>query len=193
MRGLVTAAALLALAACGQLPGMGGTTSTTTSTTSTTATFSKPDPSNPAANSSAQQASISSDQRAQLESLVRNYLDGVQRANASGMGPAPGFNDEITSLQPGADHRWGVNLNSGTAYRIIGACDNECSNVDIELLDPSNAVVTSDTLGDDIPIVNYTPTTNGRYTVRLIMRTCTVAPCFAGARVLTASAGGKDK
>ena len=75
-------------------------------------------------------------------------------------------------------------------YRIVGACDDDCSNLDLELIDVSTGgVVASDMLQDDFPVVDFTPQANGRYIVRLLMQTCTVAPCFAGARVLTGKSG----
>ena len=45
-------------------------------------------------------------------------------------------------------------------------------------------------LPDDYPVVTYTPAANGNYIVRILMQACTVAPCYAGARVTTASASG---
>lgn len=137
-----------------------------------------------------QQAQLSAEEREQVSGIVRQYMDLLQQQVGAGMAPAEGFSDEIAGLQPGTDHRWQVELVGGTAYRFIGACDNECSNVDMELIDVSTGgVVASDMLADDIPVVEFTPEANGRYIVRLLMQTCTVAPCFAGARVLTAQAG----
>jgi len=137
----------------------------------------------------AQQATLTDEERRQLTELVASYLNNVQGAHAQGLSPAPGFSDEVTGLQPGADHRWQVSLVGGTAYRVIGACDNECSNMDIELIDvATGGVVASDVLPDDYPVVSYTPAANGAYIVRIMMQTCTVAPCYAGARVLTAGA-----
>lgn len=124
-------------------------------------------------------------QRQQLVALVGAYLDDVQQHFAPGLEPAAGLSDEIAPLEQGADHRWRIELVGGAAYRIIGACDNECSDIDIELIDASGAVVASDTLPDDYPIVDHAPTANGAYVVRMIMQRCTVAPCFAGVRVLT--------
>jgi hypothetical protein len=131
------------------------------------------------------QALLTPEQRAQLEQLVRNYLDEAVRRNAQGLNPAPGFADEITDLQPGRDHRWQVDLAAGTNYRVVGGCDNECSNLDIELIDARGGVVASDLGPDDFPVVNFTPSANGRYIVRIMMQACSVAPCYAGARVLT--------
>jgi hypothetical protein len=132
---------------------------------------------------STQQARLDSEQREQLEALTRSYLDASATNNAQGFGPS-GINDEIASLQPGADHRWRVNLRGGVSYRILGVCDNECSDVDIEVLDSSGAVVGSDVLTDDIPIVNVEPRTDTTYNVRIMLKNCTVAPCYVGARVL---------
>lgn len=134
----------------------------------------------------ARQDDLTAEERAQLQQLVASYLNNAQQSLGAGMNPAQGFSDEVAGLQPGTDHRWQVNLNGGTAYRIIGACDNECSNMDIELIDTrTGGVVASDTLPDDIPLVNFTPPTNGRYIVRMMMQTCTIAPCYAGARILS--------
>ena len=180
VRQFLAAAALVALAACGQgIPGMAPAAP----------------PANPPSVQTPQtgvpQANISAEQRPQLESLVRGLLDQAQQHLAEGFQPAAGFNDEVTSLQPGTDHRWSVNLNGGTAYRVVGSCDAECHNVDIELIDNSGSVVASDMLDDDVPVVNYTPSANGHYTVRILMQNCTLAPCFTGARILTAPPGGK--
>ncbi len=144
--------------------------------------------------SAAQQASLTEDERRQLTELVASYLNDVQAQHAQGLSPAPGFVDEVTGLQPGTDHRWQVSLVGGTAYRIIGACDNECENMDIELINvATGGVVASDVLPDDFPVVNYTPGANGAYIVRIMMQTCTVAPCYAGARVLTGGGAAAAK
>jgi hypothetical protein len=133
----------------------------------------------------AQQANLTAEQRTQLEQLVAGYLDNVQTGYGEGLAPAAGFADHVTGMQPGTDDRWVVDLVGGTPYRILGACDNECSNVDIELIDMSTGgVVASDVLPDDYPVVDFQPATNGQYMVRMLMQTCTVAPCYAGARVL---------
>lgn len=136
------------------------------------------------------QANLTAEQRAQLEGLVKNFLDGATQRFAQGMAPAPGFNDQVAALQPGHDDRWQVNLAGGTAYRILGACDNECSNLDIELIDSHGGVVASDVLPDDFPVVNFTPAANGTYYVRTMLQTCTVAPCYVGARILVNGPSG---
>lgn len=140
----------------------------------------------------AQQASLTAEERQQLEQLVASYLNNVQQQlGGNGMNPAPGFSDHVAGMQPGTDDRWQVDLVGGTAYVFVGACDNECSNMDIELIDTrTGGVVASDVLPDDYPVVNFTPPQNGQYIVRMLMQTCTIAPCYAGTRVLSQTGTG---
>lgn len=182
MRIAVMAGAMLALAACGQQgsgpalpPVKEGALAPSTQT---------PVP-------GVQQANIPDGQRQQFLDRVVQYLDMAQEQIGTGMAAAQGFEDELAAMQPGTDHRWQVDLTGGSAYRIVGACDDDCSNMDIELIDVSTGgVVASDMLPDDFPVVDFTPPANGRYIVRLLMQTCSVAPCFAGARVLSGAPAG---
>lgn len=183
---LMAAAAALALAACGQGGGSGTDLPAVQQGAQAPMQL-------PAVTAPAQQATLTPEQRTQLEQLVAGFLNHVQEQTSQGLSPAVGFSDHIAGLQPSTDDRWVVDLVGGTPYRILGACDNECSNMDIELIDMNTGgVIASDVLPDDFPVVDYTPTANGRYMVRMIMQTCTVAPCYAGARVLahTASTSG---
>ena len=176
------AAAALALAACGQQgsgpalpPVQQGAQAPSTQTA----------PTGPV-----QQAQISNEQRQQFLARVGQYLDMATNQLGGGATAAQGFADETAAMQPGTDHRWQVDLVGGTTYRIVGACDDDCSNLDLELIDvTTGGVVASDMLQDDFPVVDFTPQANGRYIVRLLMQACTVAPCFAGARVLTGASG----
>jgi len=137
------------------------------------------------------QAQINAAQRAELEDGVREFLSAAQTRFAPGMSAAPGFPDKIVSLQPGRDDRWQVELTARTAYRVLGGCDNECSNVDIEIIDARGGVVASDLQPDDRPVVDFTPARSGVFTIRILMQTCTLAPCFAGARVLVNQPAGQ--
>ncbi|MGE0597473.1 MAG: hypothetical protein AB7P07_14005 [Hyphomonadaceae bacterium] len=134
-----------------------------------------------------QQANITDEVRQQLIQNINDMLNQMQQA--SGLAQAEGVADAVQPMQPGTDHRAQVALNAGTAYTIVGACDGDCTNMDIELIDMSTGgVVASDMLPDDFPVVQYTPQANGSYIVRLLMQACSVAPCYGGARVL--SGGG---
>jgi hypothetical protein len=138
--------------------------------------------------SGVQQVQVTAEVREQLTQYIGQQLDQMQ--NASGLTPVAD-GQSIQPMQPGTDHRMVLPLTAGTPYTFVGACDNDCNNVDIELISmTTGGVVASDMLPDDFPIVNYVPTENGEYMVRLILQTCTQAPCFAGARALSGAAGG---
>lgn len=135
----------------------------------------------------ARQAQIDDATREALVANINEMLDAMQQR--SGLSPAQGVADQIAPMQPGTDHRAVVDLAAGSSYVIVGACDGDCTNVDIELISMSTGgVVASDLLPDDFPVVNYTAAEGGQYMVRMLMQACSVAPCFAGARVLTAGA-----
>lgn len=139
-------------------------------------------PSKPAAAApQVRQANLSAADHAQLQQVVSNYLDNVQKNFGPNMNNA---GQELASLQPGTSYDWGVSLEAGVRYLVVGACDNECSNVDIQLVDAGGAVVAQDVLADDFPVVDFTPPAAGAYQIRMLMRTCTLAPCYAGARLL---------
>ena len=136
------------------------------------------------------QVQISAENRAGVENNIRDLLTQAAGQFAAGAVPIPGVEDVLTAIQPGTDHQYQVALTGGTAYVFVGACDADCSNVDLELLDGgTGAVVGSDLLDDDYPVVQYTPASNANYFVRIILRTCTQAPCYVGARGLQAPAG----
>ncbi|MFN0063833.1 MAG: SUMF1/EgtB/PvdO family nonheme iron enzyme [Myxococcaceae bacterium] len=131
------------------------------------------------------QDEISDDLHQRLISLVRGYIDGSQTRNGEGMSALSGPSEQIVPMQPNGDYRWQVNLEAGVAYRLIGACDNDCSNLDMELIDTHGSrVVASDAQPDDFPVVNFTPDRTGSFEIRLIMRACSAAPCYAGGRLL---------
>ena len=78
---------------------------------------------------------------------------------------------------------WPVYLTAGSSYRIIGVCDNDCSDVDLALEDSDRNVLVSDVLEDDLPILNFTPSTSATYWIRPTMAVCSVDPCGYGIAV----------
>jgi hypothetical protein len=91
--------------------------------------------------------------------------------------------DVIEALQTGDEgHRTVLRLEAGRAYLFQGACDQDCSDVDLEVLDPRGRSVARDVATDDRPVVGVEPTATGDYTVHIWLAQCSVAPCFAGVR-----------
>ncbi len=131
------------------------------------------------------QAELTDENRARLGELVTGFLVDATLNQDQPLAPAPGTSDLIVPLQPGQDHRVDVTLAPGRWYRFLGACDYECRNVDLELIDAEGVVVIRDLYLNDFPSMDYMSETGGVFTLRLMMRTCVIAPCFAGARMVT--------
>lgn len=85
---------------------------------------------------------------------------------------------------------WPVELQRGVNYRIYGACDIDCSDVDMELYDANGEFVDRDIATDDAPYVQITPSQTGRHYVRLWLAQCESEPCFVAARVVS---GGRPQ
>jgi hypothetical protein len=172
---LVAAAVACALAACGQ--GADGPALPPVKAGATP-------PSTQSPGSPTEQTTVTDEVRQQLITQIGQFLTATQNQYAAGSHTFG--NDTIVPMQPGHDHRFVVSLNAGANYGFIGACDGDCTNVDIELIRmETGGVVANDMLPDDFPIVSYRPEANGQYMVRLLMQACTHSPCYAGVRGIT--------
>jgi hypothetical protein len=70
-----------------------------------------------------------------------------------------------------------LRLRGGQTYAIAATCDEDCSDIDLELFDPSGALVSRDVGSDDTPVVTSNPSLSGTYRVRLTMASCRTDPC----------------
>lgn len=70
-----------------------------------------------------------------------------------------------------------MTLLAGNTYEFIGTCDRDCTDLDLRLYDAQNALIDSDTLNDDTPIVSVSPRLRGRYRLEVKMFSCSVSPC----------------
>lgn len=86
----------------------------------------------------------------------------------------------IGSLNGSGTDTWTFNLSKGTQYLVIGACDTDCSDIDMTVKSSGGDVVGSDTADDDVPIVRFTATSDDRFTIETKMYTCTENPCYYG-------------
>ncbi len=73
-------------------------------------------------------------------------------------------------LGQGKEQRIQITLGGGTSYQLIGVCDTNCKNLDIELLDANGKEVDKDVEDDDFPIVGVEG--SGTYTARVTMTAC---------------------
>ncbi|SOD03109.1 hypothetical protein SAMN05216486_10823 [bacterium JGI 053] len=121
-------------------------------------------------------ASSGGDQWTQTVLRQLSTVDGIARNE----GMTRLGNPLVGSLTPRATTMLQMNLQAGRRYRLFGVCDNDCSDLDLRLVDPSGAAVAEDVAADDVPIVAYTAQRSGSYRVQVIMTTCSVSPCRYG-------------
>lgn len=99
-----------------------------------------------------------------------------------------GTEDWVGLLKVGTPKVWEVQLVRGIDYQVVGVCDSECKDVDMEIYDPSGAKMGGDVLADDAPQVHFVPTSSGAHTVKVWLRTCNAADgsnsCVVAARLL---------
>ena len=93
------------------------------------------------------------------------------------------------SINDDADVSVMVNLISGTQYVVAGVCDNDCSDVDLQVYSADGNKLGEDLDTDDTPVVSFTASYSGTYRVRVMMATCNTNPCYYGVQVF--ASGGK--
>lgn len=111
--------------------------------------------------------------RAQLQTQLeaaRSMFQGENMDVAAG----PFFG----SLAEGAKETYTLRVQRGETYHILGVCDNDCSDLDIRLLNSSGEVIGEDQLEDDVPIVELVPTITGTVRIEVEMYKCSAEPCF---------------
>jgi hypothetical protein len=107
-------------------------------------------------------------QRAQLVSLG----PGLARA-----GFYPTHTTQTGLLFENRSSEFSVWLRGNVEYVFRGTCDDDCSDLDLELRNASGVLIDRDTAWDDVPEVRVTPPTSGYYRVRVIMSDCLLEPC----------------
>jgi hypothetical protein len=113
------------------------------------------------------------------EQQVRTLLQRASNTTSSS-GFVETNEPHLGQLREGQNTSWTVRLNAGTEYRIVGVCDNDCSDIDLKLFNPAGTMVDEDIETDDVPVLSITPPATREYTIRAIMATCSVNPCRFG-------------
>ena len=118
------------------------------------------------------------DARAQehAELVWKQLNTAFQAVNRDGYGS---LNYIIGRMGEGKTDSWTLNFENGMSYRIVVACDKDCSDLDIEIIDGSETL-TRDVLDDDAPVVSFSPKASGTLRVKVTMAKCSDAPCFFG-------------
>ena len=83
-------------------------------------------------------------------------------------------------LDSGASVGLEVELESGVEYMIVGVCDNDCTDLDLSLVNLEGDVLFTDELDDDAPILSFTAPGGGAHFLRVTMYACSIEPCSFG-------------
>ncbi len=111
---------------------------------------------------------------------VKGYLDrlsdnavkqGYKRVVA---GPVYG------SLNDDAKGSHDMTVVGGRDYVLFGACDNDCTDLDLLIYDGDGDLVRRDVATDDRPVLIFTPRNSGKYRIEVVMATCSDEPCRYG-------------
>ena len=89
----------------------------------------------------------------------------------------------VGTLQDDASVALEVDLEFGVEYMIVGACDNDCTDLDLSLVDLQGNVLFEDALDDDVPILRFTAPGGGTHFLLIDMYACSVEPCSFGYKV----------
>ena len=122
--------------------------------------------------------------QASFQQQVRNYLNRAA-SNVMQHGYTVDREPVTGSLNSGNRESMMINLTGGTRYAIVGVCDNDCSDVDLRIWDPSGTKLAEDILTDDTPVLEFTATVTGQYRVSVEMATCSTNPCYWGFQVFS--------
>ncbi|HEX4575338.1 MAG TPA: hypothetical protein VH158_09415 [Gemmatimonadales bacterium] len=72
-----------------------------------------------------------------------------------------------------------VTLRAGVSYAIVGACDNDCSGLDLALYSDAHNEVEAER-GSAVPMVKVTPRETLQYRVKVTLTGCRLSPCWYG-------------
>jgi hypothetical protein len=97
---------------------------------------------------------------------------------ASRMGYEPAADPYVSLLGRDTYDSVTYHLEAGIPYLVMATCDEDCSDLDLELYDAEGNLLAYDDAVDPTPMVTFTPEVSGPYTVDVIMYACSVPACY---------------
>ncbi|MEB3273867.1 MAG: hypothetical protein ACO4CG_01740 [Prochlorothrix sp.] len=120
--------------------------------------------------------------QSRYERQVEAQLDAAAMA-VGGSGYEMVYDPYIDRTGAGITDNLTVTLYEGVSYTIIGVCDEDCSDLDMELFDANGNSIDSDYETDDFPVVEVTPAWTSEFTLDVHMFDCSNEPCYYGVGV----------
>ncbi len=84
-----------------------------------------------------------------------------------------------------------VTLVPESQYVALGACDEDCGNLNLHLLDADGKRVAVDVARDARPALTVSPPAAGDYRIEVAMVQCSAEPCYYGMSLLGRAAVGR--
>ena len=114
----------------------------------------------------------------QYEQQVLQQLESASMVfTSAGYTPVIGDGDKLDHQ---ASETYTVTLKAGRSYVLMGVCDEDCLDLDLELYDGSGNLISQDNTEDDAPIVEVNVATGGDFTLKVTMYECNNNPCYYG-------------
>ena len=95
----------------------------------------------------------------------------------------------IGHISEGVTDSWTLTLDEGSEYVIAGACDADCSDLDIIVRNAKGTEIAKDDTEDDVPVATFTTGADGGYTIQARMYACAASTCYFGFGVFRRSSG----
>lgn len=87
-----------------------------------------------------------------------------------------------SSLQKDGKQLLAVRLEANTRYVVVGMCDEDCDDLDLELFQ-RNRLVGRDVEDDALPVIQIRGLPSGMYQLRVTMADCKKGPCTYGVAI----------
>lgn len=84
------------------------------------------------------------------------------------------------SLNDDAEATHEMTVGGGTDYVLFGACDNDCTDLDLYIYDSDGDLVRRDVETDDRPVLIFSSRKSGKFRIKVVMATCSSEPCRYG-------------
>ena len=119
--------------------------------------------------------------------LLENMLNTARETYAEA-----GYKTVVEAQTGSLDERsledvW-LDLSAARDYVLVGVCDADCSDMDLEVYDMAGREIDSDLELDDVPIEEISPEASGSFRISVGMVTCSVEPCSYGFAILERAA-----
>lgn len=111
--------------------------------------------------------------RQQLDQQLQKSRELFQQQGYSvAAGPFTG------ALPAGGKERFTLPVQSGVSYKLLGICDNDCTDVDLRVFNLNGQNIGEDVTDDDVPLVELQPTGTGTVQIEAQVVACSSEPCY---------------